>query len=258
MSVVEVSGSFDDLRAYHVRGLEETAQRGPVCVHLWSDALVAAQTGHPPKFPLAERHYFVAALRYVSDVVVVDALPAGIEASAGQQVDEWPAGVEALAGGCGRSLTVSQPTMPQPDDEEVTSNEKRVIVTGSFDWLHSGHVRFFEQVSELGRLYAVVGHDANIRLLKGEGHPLIGEAERLYMVQAIRYVYRAMLSTGHGWLDAEPEIERIRPHIYAVNEDGDKPEKRAYCEAHGIEYVVLTRQPKAGLPRRSSTELRGF
>ncbi len=247
MTVVEVSGSFDDLRAEHVRGLEAAAQRGPVRVHLWSDALILAQTGRPPKFPLPERQYFVDALRYVSGVVVVDELSLGIEALA-------DGGDQSCGGTVGDR---PQPTEP-PHDEEVTSNEKRVIVTGSFDWLHSGHVRFFEQVSELGRLYAVVGHDANIRLLKGEGHPLIGEAERLYMVASIRYVYRAMLSTGHGWLDAEPEIERIRPHIYAVNEDGDKPEKRAYCEAHGIEYVVLARQPKAGLPRRSSTELRGF
>jgi cytidyltransferase-like protein len=244
MTVIEVSGSFDDLRGHHVRGLEEAAQRGPVRVHLWSDDLVLAQTGSPPKFPLTERHYFVAALRYVSDVV--DALPLGVEALAGQDVD-----ARAWDGRLKLPFAVTA-------NEEVTSNEKRVIVTGSFDWLHSGHVRFFEQVSELGRLYAVVGHDANIRLLKGEGHPLIGEAERLYMVASIRYVYRAMLSTGHGWLDAEPEIEHIRPDIYAVNEDGDKPEKRAYCEAHGIEYVVLARQPKDGLPRRSSTELRGF
>ncbi len=246
MTVVEVSGSFDDLRGHHVRGLEEAAQRGPVRVHLWSDELVIAQTGTPPKFPLAERHYFVAALRSVSEVVVVDELPLGVEALAGQDVDAraWD--------------DRFKPPLAVAADEKVTNNEKRVIVTGSFDWLHSGHVRFFEQVSELGRLYAVVGHDANIRLLKGEGHPLIGEAERLYMVASIRYVHEAMLSTGHGWLDAEPEIERIRPHIYAVNEDGDKPEKRAYCEAHGIEYVVLARQPKAGLPRRSSTELRGF
>jgi hypothetical protein len=43
-----------------------------------------------------------------------------------------------------------------------------------------------------------------------------------------------------------------------VNEDGDKPEKRDYCREHGIEYVVLKRLPKEGLPRRESTKLRGF
>ena len=47
---------------------------------------------------------------------------------------------------------------------------------------------------------------------------------------------------------------QIKPDIYAVNEDGDKPEKRILPE-HGIEYRVLKRLPKEGLPRRESTPL---
>jgi glycerol-3-phosphate cytidylyltransferase-like family protein len=104
----------------------------------------------------------------------------------------------------------------------------------------------------------VIGHDANIRLLKGEGHPMFCQDQRRYMAQSIRYVKRALISSGDGWLDAEPEILRLRPDIYAVNKDGDRPEKRDYCESHGIEYRVLTRLPKEGLPRRQSTSLRGF
>jgi cytidyltransferase-like protein len=134
----------------------------------------------------------------------------------------------------------------------------RVLVTGCYDWFHTGHVRFFEEVSELGDLYAVVGHDANIRMLKGAGHPLYCQDERRYMVGSIRYVQEALIATSDGWLDAEPEIRRIQPDIYAVNEDGDRPEKREYCRAHGIAYRVLKRLPKDGLPRRQSTDLRGF
>jgi glycerol-3-phosphate cytidylyltransferase-like family protein len=78
------------------------------------------------------------------------------------------------------------------------------------------------------------------------------------MVQSIRFVTEALISTGHGWLDAEPEIQRVKPDIYAVNEDGDKGGKREYCEKHGIEYLVLKRIPAPGLPWRSSTNLRGF
>ena len=133
-----------------------------------------------------------------------------------------------------------------------------MIATGCFDWFHSGHVRFFEEVSALGDLYVVVGHDANIRLLKGKGHPLFPEEERRYMVQAVRFVTKALISTGQGWLDAEPEIAWLKPDIYAVNEDGNQPEKEQYCKAHGIQYVVLKRFPKEGLPQRQSTDLRGF
>ncbi len=143
-------------------------------------------------------------------------------------------------------------------DPPARPGRKRVLVTGCYDWFHSGHIRFFEEVSELGDLYVVVGHDANIKLLKGDGHPLFPDDQRRYLVQSVRYVTQALVSTGQGWLDAEPEIRRIKPHIYAVNEDGDRPEKRQYCEAEGIEYRVLKRLPKPGLPRRESTHLRGF
>ena len=82
--------------------------------------------------------------------------------------------------------------------------------------------------------------------------------QRRYIVGSVKYVHQALVSSGDGWLDAKPEIRRIKPDIYAVNEDGDRPEKREYCAAHGIEYRVLKRTPKEGLPRRESTDLRGF
>jgi cytidyltransferase-like protein len=147
-----------------------------------------------------------------------------------------------------------------PDDPfpPAAPQARRVVVTGCFDWLHSGHVQFFLDAAALGELYVVVGSDRNVRLLKGAGHPLRNEHERRYMAQAVRAVHRAEISTGHGWMDAEPEIARIQPHAYVVNEDGDQPEKRAFCRIHGIDYVVLRRRPHRGLPKRTSTALRGF
>jgi cytidyltransferase-like protein len=135
---------------------------------------------------------------------------------------------------------------------------KRVIVTGCYDYFHSGHMRFFEEASEHGELNVVIGSDKNVRLLKGEGHPLFPEAQRRFIVGSCRNVARCLVSTGSGWLDAEPEIKSLGIDRYVVNEDGDKPEKRRYCEENGIEYIVLKRTPKEGMPRRSSTDLRGY
>ena len=69
---------------------------------------------------------------------------------------------------------------------------------------------------------------------------------------------QALISSGDGWLDADPEIRKIKPDIYVVNEDGDKGGKREYCRQLGIEYLVLKRDPAPGLPARTSTGLRGF
>ncbi|MFO7904585.1 MAG: adenylyltransferase/cytidyltransferase family protein [Planctomycetota bacterium] len=253
--------------------MHEAASMGPVHARLWSDALTARLTGRPPRFPEAERLYVLDAIRYVERVTLCDRLDRGTGMPANCEVpgatwvvDEASDHPDQLAWcqdhGLGYHVVPDEAlrTIPEsiPPVDSGSSGVKKVIVTGCYDWFHSGHVRFFEEVSQLGRLYVIVGHDANIRLLKGKGHPMFPEQERRYVVGAVKHVHRALISTGNGWLDAEPEIEWIRPDIYAVNEDGARPEKRAYCEANGIEYRVLERTPKEGLPRRQSTDLRGF
>jgi cytidyltransferase-like protein len=270
---VVVSGGFDDLRSRHVRFLHEASKLGDVQVLLWSDETINALEERAPKFPQAERLYLLQAIRYVSRVTAVTArveretLPL-LDAIRPELwvVDETAdtGQKRAFAQAQGLEYRVLRardlqgfPVEPAHGDDSQ-SPRKKVVVTGCFDWFHSGHVRFFEEVSQLGDLYVVVGHDQNVRLLKGPGHPLFPQDERRYMVQAVRYVRQALISTGHGWMDAEPEIARIKPDVYVVNEEGDKPEKREFCEAHGLEYVVLKRTPKEGLPRRQSTDLRGF
>ena len=69
---VIVTGSFDDLRSRQVRFLEEAARLGDVEVLLFSDEAARALDGREPKFPQAERQYFVRALRYVSRVILVE------------------------------------------------------------------------------------------------------------------------------------------------------------------------------------------
>ena len=48
-----------------------------------------------------------------------------------------------------------------------------------------------------------------------------------------------MISSGSGILDFEPELRRIQPDFFVVNEDGDVPEKQKLCRELGIEYVAL-------------------
>jgi len=272
MTVV-LTGGFDDFSSRHVRRLEEASKLGDVYVLLWSDEILRALEGRPPKFPQQERLYLLQTDRYVKDVILVtgpvdrDSLPqvAGIkpviwvveEESDDSRKRAWCKSRGVQYHVLKKEDLKGFPVLPvDPPDRQST--RKHVIVTGCFDWFHSGHVRFFEEVAGLGDLYAVVGHDANIRLLKGAGHPLFSQEERRYMVQSVRYVKQALISSGHGWMDAEAEIAVLKPDIYAVNEDGDVPEKRAFSKEHGIEYVVLKRIPKEGLPSRQSTSMRGF
>ena len=268
MKKAVASASFDNLNSRDMRFIEEAAKLGELHVLLWSDEAVRKITGSDPKFPLAEREYFVQAVRSVARIhhsgaaLDPDTLPEALRPDI-WCVDEKSASSakEAYCAARGieyRLLSAKETAgFPAPAPLPPTGR-KKVVVTGCYDWFHTGHVRFFEEVSELGDLFVVVGHDENIRLLKGDGHPMFSQDERRYLAGSLRYVTQALVSSGTGWMDAAPEIAVIRPDRYAVNEDGDKPETRAFCEERGIEYVVLKRAPKPGLTRRSSTDLRGF
>jgi cytidyltransferase-like protein len=263
------AGGFDDVRSRDLRFLEEAAKLGELTVLLLPDATLQQRSGRPPKFPLAERQYFLNAVRYVSQVAVADAAIGFDALPPNLRADVW-ADYEPTAGPAreqfcrdhGITYRAFGPEalkgFPEPPPMPSAPGRKKVIVTGCYDWFHTGHVRFTEEVSAYGDLYLVVGHDANIRALKGEGHPLLRQEERRYVAGSIKFVKQAIIATGDGWLDADPEIRRLKPDIYAVNEDGDKGGKREYCEKLGIQYLVLQRTPAPGLPRRSSTDLRGF
>ena len=268
---IVVSGGFDDIRARDLRLLQEASLLGELTVLLWPDETLAQITGKSPKFPLAERQYFLNAVRYVSRVAVVardlnletlpiiDGLKTDVWVMYDEEVSDARITFSKTATVELRSFTAAELSgFPEPPPMPSALGRKKVVVTGCYDWFHSRHVRFTEEDSAHGDLYVIVGHDENIRLLKGAGHPLLGEAERRYVVGSIKFVKQALISTGHGWLDAEPEIKRLKPDIYAVNEDGDKGGKREYCEKNGLEYLVLKRTPAPGLPKRSSTDLRGF
>src|SRR5438132_1132881 len=78
---VAVTGAFDDLRSRDFRFLEEAAKLGSLTALVWSDEAIQRASGRPPKFPEAERLYFLRAIRYVTDARLIgepvssDALP---------------------------------------------------------------------------------------------------------------------------------------------------------------------------------------
>ena len=149
---------------------------------------------------------------------------------------------------------------------------KKVFVSGCYDLLHSGHVEFFRQAAEYGDLYVGIGSDKTIQEYKHH-KTVYSEQERLFMVRSIKYVKDAFINQGSGIMDFIPTVEALRPDILVVNSDGGSDEKRLFCEAHGIQYVVLERvphvvtDPSTGpstgsgtnsrtLPARSSTDLK--
>ena len=92
-----------------------------------------------------------------------------------------------------------------------------VLANGCFDILHVGHVRYLEGARSLGDLLVVgINSDEQVRLLKGEGRPLVPERERAETVAALRAV-------DFVTIFPEPTVEAIlraiRPDIHAKGTD---------------------------------------
>jgi cytidyltransferase-like protein len=132
---------------------------------------------------------------------------------------------------------------------------KKVFVSGCFDMLHSGHVRFLEEAAAYGDVYVGIGSDQTVKELKGR-YPVNTQEERQYMLAALRHVKQCCINRGAGIMDFLKELEQVAPDYFVVNEDGNLPAKSKLCRRLGIQYVVLRRIPRANLPARSTTTLR--
>ncbi len=70
---------------------------------------------------------------------------------------------------------------------------KKIMVFGTFDILHPGHLNFFKQAKKLGDyLIVIIGRDKTVQKIKGRS-PQNKEGERLIKVEQQKVVDRALL-----------------------------------------------------------------
>lgn len=93
--------------------------------------------------------------------------------------------------------------------------EKIVLVTGTFNICHSGHVRLLEFASRFGRV--VVGINSDNYLWKKYGKDkTVMASSRAYVLKSIRYVDDVVIFTEDhpGKL-----IEKVKPDFYVKGPD---------------------------------------
>jgi FAD synthetase len=93
---------------------------------------------------------------------------------------------------------------------------KRVLVFGTFDNLHPGHLDFFKQAKNHGDyLIAVVARDATVNQVKGH-FPRQNENQRLEAVKNCGLVDEIRLGNLDNYYDI---IKQINPNIIALGYD---------------------------------------
>lgn len=113
----------------------------------------------------------------------------------------------------------------------------KVMVGGTFDILHVGHVHYLREASKHGLVYAVVARDSTVRRIKGRD-PINNELMRLELVNSLKYVYNAMLGDE---LDIFKSVDRIGPDLIVLGPDQpiDEDKLREYLDNKGFKTRVL-------------------
>ncbi|WP_202320097.1 adenylyltransferase/cytidyltransferase family protein [Archaeoglobus neptunius] len=98
--------------------------------------------------------------------------------------------------------------------------KRRVVATGTFDIIHPGHITFLREAKKLGdELIVIVAREKNV---KHKPKPVVPEEQRRRVVEAIKYVDRAILGDEN---DMFRPIMELKPDVIVLGHDQHFDEK---------------------------------
>jgi len=129
---------------------------------------------------------------------------------------------------------------------------RRVMVAGTFDIIHEGHIKMLWSAKSLagddGELVVVVARDENVRKYK-KREPILEESIRAYIVKNLKPVDRVVL----GEKDPIESVLKLRPDVIALGYDqwADENWLREELLKRGLN-VEIVRLPRFGDSSSSS------
>lgn len=93
-----------------------------------------------------------------------------------------------------------------------------IFVNGTFDILHTGHLKLLAFAKSLGsQLIVAIDTDRRVKLLKGDSRPINNQQDRAFMLESLKYVDRVV------FFDTDEELcqilETYRPDIMVKGSD---------------------------------------
>jgi len=120
----------------------------------------------------------------------------------------------------------------------TAEDKKKVLIAGTFDIIHPGHIYFINEARKLGKVVVVVARDSTVKKIKGR-EVVVPERQRLEVVRNIKGVAEAYL--GHEGDDFLKIVEEIRPDIIVLgpNQPFDDKKIKIDLEKRGLNIEVI-------------------
>jgi D-beta-D-heptose 7-phosphate kinase / D-beta-D-heptose 1-phosphate adenosyltransferase len=192
-----------------------------------------------------DRFAVTAALELARNRLPSEAVAAAVQSASAYVAAGGPAG-----------LASPEPTAPADHDvmrlaEDVRAGGGTIVAAGGcFDLLHAGHIATLQSARSLGDFLVVcLNSDASVRRLKGPRRPLVPQADRARVLNALECVDAVVV------FDEDTPVEilgRLRPHIWVKGGDyaGVEVPEAAVLHQWGGQVVTLSY-----LTGRSTTSL---
>lgn len=86
-------------------------------------------------------------------------------------------------------MILREPELAEAVERERAAGKTIAFANGCFDVLHVGHIRYLQDAARVADVLVVgVNGDESVRVLKGEGRPVMPEDERAEIIDSIRGV----------------------------------------------------------------------
>ncbi|MBB2921967.1 PfkB family carbohydrate kinase [Cellulomonas cellasea] len=250
------AGDSPEALAVHLRA---AWQARAVCVTAGAQGAYVAPTGGAPLFvpaPTAEggdpcgagdRFAATAAVALARGAVLTEAVQAAVaEATA------WVrgGGADAFLAVTDAAHDAAAPVRPDAVEHRdvaladvaarLRAGGGTLVATGGcFDLVHAGHVAMLESARRMGdALVVLLNSDASVRRLKGDGRPVVTEADRARVLAAFDCVDAVVVFDED---DPRAALDALRPDVWAKGADyggADLPEAEV-VQRHGGRVVLL-------------------